>query len=96
MWEPPGTVRVSPTPFPGEFTLDDDPVDEKKDKNTVLLKVAPRTADGEPSHDDRSLHASDLLPGTLSPERQQQPQQQQERQQQQLQKRQQQQHLSLE
>ena len=92
MWEPPGAVRVFPPPFPGEFTLDDEPVDEKKNKNTVVLKVAPRTANGEPSHDDRSLHASDLLPGTLGidnsfpiaqrKQQQPQPQQEQERQQQ--------------
>ena len=90
VWEPPGAVRISPLSFAGEFTLVDEPMDEKKDKNTVVLEVAPRTADGEPSHDDRSLHASDLLPGTLGTDisfpiaqrQQPQPQQEQERQQQ--------------
>ena len=84
VWEPPGAVKISPPSFPGEFTLVDEPVDEKKDKNTVVLEVAPRTADGEPSHDDRFLHASDLLPGTLGTDssfpiaQRQQPQPQQE------------------
>ena len=67
--------------------LVDEPVDEKKSKNTVVLEVAPRTAHREPSHDDRSLHASDLLPGTLGTDNSfpiaQRQQQQQKRQQQQ-------------
>ena len=59
IWEPSGAVRNPPPPFPGEFTLDDEPVDAQKNKIIAVDEVAPRTADGEPSHD-----ASDLLPGT--------------------------------
>ena len=62
-WEP------SPPPFPEEFTVDDGPADVNKAKLiTVVQEVTPRTADGEPSYDDRSLHTSDLLPGTLGTE----------------------------
>ena len=65
IWEPSGAVRNPPPPFPGEFTLDDEPVDAQKNKIIAVDEVAPRTANRGPSHDDRSLHASDLLPGTL-------------------------------
>ena len=46
-------------------------MDKKKSPTTFVNEVAPTTeevrtiADGEPSVDDSSLHASDLLPGTL-------------------------------
>ena len=69
IWEPSSAVRNPPPPFPGKFTLDDEPVDAQKNKIIAVDEVAPRTADGEPSHDDRSLHASDLLPGTLGTEK---------------------------
>ena len=64
VWKPAGVARNPPPPFPGEFTLDDEPVDAENEIIAVD-EVAPRTAHGGPSHDDRSLHASDLLPGTL-------------------------------
>lgn len=64
VWEPTG-IRKEPNPVPADFILDDVDVDEEKISATVVHKVAPTTVDGEPSHDDRSLHASDLLPGTL-------------------------------
>ena len=51
--------------MPTELTLDDVDVDKAQIPETILHEVARTTADGEPSHDDRSLHASDLVPGTL-------------------------------
>ena len=88
VWEPSGAVGDLPPPLPGKFTLDDEPVDVKNAKSTSTLKVFPRNANGEPSHDERSLHASDLLPGTLGtdtsfPTAQQRQQKQQQQQQQQ-------------
>jgi len=68
LWEPPGVARNPPPPFPGKFTLDDEPVDAQNEIIAVD-EVAPRTAHGGPSHDERSLHASDLLPGTLGTEK---------------------------
>ena len=65
VWEPSGAVGNLPPPSPEKFTLDDEPVDVKNAKTPGVLEVFPRNADGEPSHDERSLHASDLLPGTL-------------------------------
>ena len=65
MWEPSGAVGNLPPPLPKKFTLDDEPVNVKNTKTPGALEVFPRNADGEPSHDERSLHASDLLPGTL-------------------------------
>ena len=64
VWEPTG-IRKEPNPVPAEFTLDDVDVDKEEIPATDVHNVAPTTVDGEPSHDDRSLHASDLLPGTL-------------------------------
>lgn len=63
VWEP-TSIKRELDPVPTGFTLD---VDEDKEQipATIVHEVAPTTADGEPSHDDRSLHASDLLPGTL-------------------------------
>lgn len=64
MWEP-TSLRRDPIPVPTEVTLDDVDVEKETIPATIVHEVAPTTADGEPSHDDRSLHASDLLPGTL-------------------------------
>ena len=63
-------------------------MDVKNAKTPGALEVFPRNADEETSHDERSLHASDLLPGTLGtdtsfPTAQQRQQKQQEQQQQQ-------------
>ena len=85
MWEPSGAVGNLPPPLPEKFTLDDEPVDVKNAKTRGALEVFPRNADGELSHDERSLHASDLLPGTLGtdtsfPTAQQRQQKQQEQQ----------------
>ena len=88
MWEPSGAVGNLPPRLPGKFTLDDEPVDVKNTKTPAVLEVFQRNADGEPSHDELSLHASDLLPGTLGtdtsfPTAQQGQQKQQQQQQQQ-------------
>ena len=90
VWEPSGAVGNLPPPLPGKLTLDDEPVDVKNTKTTAVLEVSARNAGGEPSYDERSLHASDLLPGTLStdnsfPIAQQRQQKQQKQQQQQQQ-----------
>ena len=86
MWKPSGEVVNLPLPLPGKVTLDDEPVDVKNTKTPAELEVFPRKADGEPSHDKRFLHASDLLPGTLGtdtsfPTAQQRQQKQQQQQQ---------------
>lgn len=52
-------------PASANFTLDGVAGDEAQIPTTAVHEVAPRTAYGEPSRDDRSLHASDLIPGTL-------------------------------
>lgn len=65
VWEPSGTVRNLPPPLPEEFSLDDVPSGEKGNKIITVRRADTRTAEGEPGRDDRSLHASDLLPGTL-------------------------------
>ena len=88
MREPSGAVENLLPPLPGKSTLDDEPVDVKNTKIPAVLEVFPRNPDGEPSHDERSLHASDLLPGTLgtdtsfptAQQRQQKHQQQQQQQ----------------
>lgn len=87
VWEPSGVVGNLPHPLPEKFTLDDEPVDVKNAKTPGALEVFPTNADGEPSHDERSLHAPDLLPGALGtdtsfPTVQQRQQKQQEQQQQ--------------
>lgn len=61
--EPPSVMREH-HPASADFTLD---VAENKKQfpTTAVHEVAPITADDVPSHGDRSLHASDLIPGTL-------------------------------
>jgi len=39
--------------------------DKEQIPTTAVHEVAPMTADEGPSHGDRSLHASDLIPGTI-------------------------------
>ena len=65
VWEPSGAVGNLPPPLPEKFTSYDEPVDMKNTKTSAVLEVSPRNADGEPSHEERSLHPSDLFPGTL-------------------------------
>lgn len=64
VWEP-SSIKRELDPVPAEFTLDDVDEDKEQIPATIVHEVAPTTANGEPRHDDRSLHASDLLPGTL-------------------------------
>lgn len=61
-------MEMSSAPFPGEFQVVDRPVGLKKTNSTIAQIDAQKTFDGAPNHDDRSLHASDLLPGTLGTE----------------------------
>lgn len=67
-WEPPGAMKMSSAPFPGELQAVDRPVGLTKTNSTIAQIDAQKTFDGAPNHDDRSLHASDLLPGTLGTE----------------------------
>jgi len=52
-------------PTSADFTLDDVAGNKEQIPTTALHEVAPIAADEGPSHGDRSLHASDLIPGTL-------------------------------
>ena len=52
-------------PASAGFTLDDVAGDKEQIPTTAVHEVATSTADGGPSHDDWSLHVSDLIPGTL-------------------------------
>ena len=52
-------------PASADFTVDDVAGDKEQIPTSAVHEVAPTTVDGGPSHDDRSLHASDLIPGTL-------------------------------
>ena len=56
VWEPSGAVGNLPPPLPGKVTLDDEPVDVKNTKTPAELEISQRNADGEPSHDESSLH----------------------------------------
>jgi len=62
--EPPGVMREL-HPGSADFTLDDVAGDKEQIPTTAVHEVAPMTADEGPSHGDRSLHASDLIPGTI-------------------------------
>ena len=65
VWEPSGISRNQPPPLPGKLSLGDDSKDSKMDKVTTIPKPDAKFSDEDRSHDDRSLHASDLLPGAL-------------------------------
>ena len=52
-------------PASANFTFDDVAGNKEQIPTTDVHNVAPMTADDGPSHGDRSLHASDLIPGTL-------------------------------
>lgn len=61
-------MKMSSAPFPGELQAVDRPVGLTKTNSTIAQIDAQKTFDGAPNHDDRSLHASDLFPGTLGTE----------------------------
>ena len=52
-------------PASADFTFDDVVGNKEQIPTTAVLEVAPMIADDGRSHGDRSLHASDLIPGTL-------------------------------
>lgn len=52
-------------PTSADFTLHDVAGEKEQIPTAAPHEVAPMTADEGPSHGDRSLHASDLIPGTL-------------------------------
>lgn len=62
--EPSGVMR-EPHPASADFTLDDVAENKEQIPTEAAHEVARSTADGGPSHDDWSLHVSDLIPGTL-------------------------------
>lgn len=62
--EPSGVMREL-HPASADFTLDDVPGNKEHIPTEAAHEVARSTADGGPSHDDWSLHVSDLIPGTL-------------------------------
>ncbi|XP_068730212.1 TALPID3 protein-like isoform X1 [Montipora capricornis] len=65
VWEPSGISRNQPPPLLGKPSLGDDSKDSKMDKVTTIAKPDAKFSDEDRSHDDRSLHASDLLPRAL-------------------------------
>ena len=62
--EPPNVMREL-HPASADFKLDDVAGNREQIPATAVHEVAPMAADDGPSHGDRSLHASDLIPGTL-------------------------------